>query len=281
MINTLKIKMKMLTFWNLQLLIVCFLTVPSHVLSLSVTVPTTQSAFVNDAVEFNCAILGNKGFNQFVWMFRFPDETTSHYIPAEQTTSVQLYNREAGEHGMYNIEYSTENIEGDTLYKLLLRIEGVLPADEAKFACGYRIPTQPTPSVLGNWVDLTILVPPEETLPRCDFELSRDSTVMVTLTCTMAGGIPPPDLTWYKGNSMIGQSSVESNVIQYEIQPSDNGVEFICTADGPSLVVRGSCSVMPFRVDPSVSISTVTSMPMAEGTDLIVNLRCSWHTEDI
>ncbi|XP_072045313.1 uncharacterized protein [Amphiura filiformis] len=237
--------------------------------------PTSKSVFVNGNVEFQCQMRNDEGYS-LVWIFDYDvNDDIWASIGAQQTTSID--HNEDG-HGDYSVEYSKDFIGSNEVHNLILKINGIQFADEGAYTCGYVASVFPFPyrvAPVGNWATLTILIPPVETNPRCRFSpnptsLNTDS-VIATLICEMAGGSPPPDLTWYKeGSSTMSVSSTTSmtNTFAYTITGNDNGIQFKCVASGPALRQDGSCSITPLLVNPSVSISS-SADPVVENSDVI------------
>ncbi|XP_072046266.1 cell adhesion molecule 3-like [Amphiura filiformis] len=233
--------------------------------------PTPMSVFVNGDVEFQCQIGDARGFT-LVWLTENnPSDVAHTIIPAEQTGPIIDHHDDG--HGDYSTAYSTEFTGGTLVHNLILRIASVQVADEGPYACGYQSGPS-TSSPVGTWANLTILIPPDESNPRCSFSpnpvsLTTDSAI-VTLICEIAGGSPSPDLTWNKGNPSNALSSTTStiNTFTYTITGNDNGIPFTCVAKGQALRQDGFCSITPLLVNPSVSISS-SADPVVEHSDVI------------
>ncbi|XP_072045312.1 uncharacterized protein [Amphiura filiformis] len=268
-IMTLKMKVSMIISGLLLILL--------HMASVSaisvIHSPSSESVFENGNVEFQCQMRDAEGY-VLVWIAT-PANKPMHWIPAQRTGLIQLQQQEG--HGDYSTIYSEFTDGGNVVNNLTLKIDSVQDADEGTYACGYRetSPSMSRLSPVGNSATLTILIPPREPNPRCSYSPNPLSlttgSVIVTLICEMAGGSPPPDLTWYKeGSSTMSVSPTTSttNTFAYTITGNDNGIQFTCVANGPALRQDGICSITPLLVDPSVSISS-SADPVVENSDII------------
>ena len=235
--------------------------------TISVTLsPTAKSVFLNGSVEFNCKIRNDDGFGLF-WLITYYHGIEG-YVDAESTASIV---HEEDGHGSYSLAYSKENDDssGVLIQNLVLRIDRVQAIDAGIYSCGYG-EAYPSLSPLGTWATLTVLVPPNETAPRCSVSPSFVSLgTIIMLTCEMSGGKPLPGLTWYRESTLISSTISTLNTIFYTITANDNGVPFTCVANGSALTHEGSCSVTPFQVDPSVSVSYSPRMPFKEHSNVI------------
>ncbi|XP_072045314.1 uncharacterized protein [Amphiura filiformis] len=246
----------------------------------SITSPNNQSVFLNDDIEFHCQLSNNEGY-QVIWIQDYnPGDNVLHAINADMNQDMVPLDNEG--HGVYNVQYSTflePTFPPTVTYNLNLRINDVKVSDEGSHACGYMIrisnPPFRQPIPLGNWANLTILIPPNEINPSCSYSPASISlstsfdSVSVTMMCEISGGKPLPGLTWYKMTSPISSTSTSTNNFEIMLSAEDNGVQFTCFAKGPALLQDGRCTIIPLQVLPSVSVSHPT-MPLVEHSNAVL-----------
>ena len=266
---TTKMAQNFTRLFELSIILQYFISVSS----ISITqAPTDKFVFLNGNVEFNCKIRNDESY-KLVWLIKY-NHGFEGYADAETTASID---HEEDGHGSYSLAYSTEtdSLSGAVIHNLILKIDGVQLIDEGNYSCGYER-TVISPWVLerlplGTSATLSVLVPPNDIAPKCSFSPSSISLgTTIALTCEMSGGQPLPGLTWYKDgvSSSISSTTSTKNSILYTISSDDNGVSFTCVANGPALTQEGTCSVIPFQVDPVVSVSYLP-MPIVENSDVI------------
>ena len=221
---------------------------------------------MNGDVEFQCQMVDIEGY-ELKWFLDYDPGNTSFasaLVTAAQNRQVNHY--EDG-HGNISLEYKSDS---DNAYSLTLRISNVQVADEGSYTCGYEENQIGYP--IGDWANLTVVIPPDEQNPRCSFSpnpislTSATDTETIELTCEMSGGRPAPQLTWYRNSSSSELSTASGNsTYAHILTMEDDGVQFICTASGPALLQNSSCSITPFRIKSSASASLVLPIAAAAG----------------
>ena len=166
--------------------------------------------------------------------------------------------------------YSIVGVNGLHTMEFNLRIKNAQLEDIGGYECilydpssGQRISTPDLPAR----VVVLALRPPDVGWPRCSITPSRPTPgTLATFTCMTKGGLPRPNLTWMKQNaalpSVLNSTDLGYEILQFKryITPYDNNSTFTCTVQSSALKEARNCSVTPFEVPITVTVTPLQTV---------------------
>ncbi|XP_033634662.1 kin of IRRE-like protein 1 [Asterias rubens] len=228
-------------------LAVVVLVSTEHVSSLSLrTGPRNTKARMGDSVTLKCDIDGLD--SEYIVWYHEPSKT---YL---------TFNRDVREE-VDDDRKQRYSITGSTFWnEFNLSIKNLQLLDNGYFYCGYV--DGGTYKVLGSAL-LTVISPPDQSSPSCSSSItdgSGSSTPVVgdtvDLLCSWNGGQPIPTASWYRDGVGMSQTTEESFVWTRRVLTSeDNGMAFSCHMESEALDAPRSCTVMPLRIPPVVTVT--------------------------
>ncbi|XP_072046022.1 basigin-like [Amphiura filiformis] len=220
-----------------------------------------KTVLAGEAVEFSCSLTETLPAGDVSWQIQWDSSNTPVLVNAETTASLYDSIFNTG-HGDFRTVYRSEKVFRFTHYCTLI-IENVQLDDAGIYNCKH----------VGNYRDRGIFSehelrvlprPPDSALPRCSHSVITPSSSpqnnIIQLSCQFSGGNPPAQLVWYKEGMRIGEIRENTNIMEYQLRPFDNGVEFSCHAMSPALSETSYCHVMPLEIYPSVMLLPASVM---------------------
>ena len=256
----------------------------------SVDAQQIKTVIAGEPVEFSCSLSESLPPGDVSWQIRWDNSDTPVIVNAEATSSLEDPVFRTG-HGEYRTIYRSERRLRYTHYCTLI-IEHIQLGDAGRYSCKH----------VGNFRDRGIFSehelrvlprPPDDDLPQCSHSMitqtSEPQNDRIQLSCQFSGGNPPAQLVWYKDGLQLGQVTENSNTMEYQLTPSDNGVEFSCHAMSPALSETSYCHLTPLEVPPRSTLTPlrVTATPGADvtftcsGEGLPFIDRIEWYVDGI
>lgn len=217
---------------------------------------------VGEAVEFSCSLTETLPAGDISWQIQWDDSVSLAPVTISGEITGDVTGPEFNsDHGEFRIMYESSRGIRFTHHSTII-IVNIQLADAGEYNCKHN----------GNFRDRGIFSehelrvlprPPDDESPECSYVvLSTGSSTTspnigdtLELSCHFTGGAPPARLHWYKQGLPIGEILENSNVMEYQLQPADNGEEFSCHAMSPALSERSYCHLTPLEIQPSVTLT--------------------------
>ncbi|XP_022089933.1 cell adhesion molecule 4-like [Acanthaster planci] len=216
--------------------------------------PRNTTAFEGGSARFTCS-------SPYATVNTCPDSYRLSWIHRQDEASPSMRVADCNEvYYPFNQRMITAGVER-TQY--CLNFPNVQPKDSGQYWCQLYF----EPGSIHNrlsakaWLTVNPLLP--RFSPSCEVQPEEPSIgTEISLTCTLSERDPVSFLTWYKADSNNEQVAISKSrktqpgqgyTIQQVLEPTDNMLEFTCTA-GPH-TTGPSCSLFPLQINPFVTVS--------------------------